>query len=67
MRERNMWIGEIGREQSEVTLDVTADVTPPINEDASSEATDINLTPTNSLASSELSLDELVPRTWKRW
>lgn len=77
MRERNMWISEPGREKDIIipqlrdqdlgraTLgagDQSQDATVEDEHPTSNE-----LSANNLLADSGLSLDELVPRTWKKW
>lgn len=67
MRERNMWIGETGREQSGAVVDDAIVLTSSVDEQVLPETTEVNPATETPLAVSERSLDELVPRTWKRW
>ena len=60
MSERNMWIGQKVREQEEPAV-------PQVDEELLQDAVDIELEATTPLSRSELSLDELVPRTWRKW
>lgn len=67
MKERNMWIGETGRDQSEKVPDIAKDAVPVVDVQVVPQEIEVNPATETPLAVSELSLDELVPRTWKKW
>ncbi|MCX6728046.1 MAG: hypothetical protein NTX11_04520 [Candidatus Saccharibacteria bacterium] len=67
MKEHNTSIGETRHEHPEASIDTSNDISQNDNDGMLPSTTDISQPVTNPLASSELSLDELVPRTWKKW